>query len=217
MPSCKFISINSTRHCWALLVWNVSFRPFKENTLSSPGVGSIWTSSVCICHLHRGWSPLSHVFPFCTHSFPAFSVPYRNYWIPLVQLLWNKSDFVAAPPLKPQSDSPFILEIFSQFFWECQCYEPICGICTPFSILSEWRCSIVSDCNPMDCNLPCSSVRGIFQARVLEWVCHFLLQRIFPTQGSNPGLPHCKQDQLSHQGSPKTRKTRTKTKTKITP
>ena len=22
--------------------------------------------------------------------------------------------------------------------------------------------------------------------------CHFLLQRIFPTQGSNPGLPHCR-------------------------
>ena len=32
-----------------------------------------------------------------------------------------------------------------------------------------------------------------------------LLQRIFPTQGSNPGLPHCKQIlyQLSHKGSPK--------------
>ena len=32
-----------------------------------------------------------------------------------------------------------------------------------------------------------------------------LLQRIFPTQGSNPGLPHCRQIlyQLSHQGSPK--------------
>ena len=26
--------------------------------------------------------------------------------------------------------------------------------------------------------------------------CHFLLQRIFPTQGLNPGLPHCKQDAL---------------------
>ena len=24
-------------------------------------------------------------------------------------------------------------------------------------------------------------------------VCHFLLQGIFPTQGSNQGLPHCKQ------------------------
>ena len=25
-------------------------------------------------------------------------------------------------------------------------------------------------CNPMDCSPPCSSVHGIFQARVLEWV-----------------------------------------------
>ena len=34
--------------------------------------------------------------------------------------------------------------------------------------------------------------------------CHFLLQRIFPTQGSNPGLPHCRQTLycLSHQRSP---------------
>ena len=52
-------------------------------------------------------------------------------------------------------------------------------------------------CDPMDCNLPCSSVPGIFQARVL-------LQRIFQTQGSNPGLLHCRQTLycLSHQGSP---------------
>ena len=33
--------------------------------------------------------------------------------------------------------------------------------------------------------------------------CYFLPQRIFPSQGSNPGLPHCRQtlDPLSHQGS----------------
>ena len=32
-----------------------------------------------------------------------------------------------------------------------------------------------------------------------------LLQRIFPTQGSNPGLPHCRRilSQLSHKGSPR--------------
>ena len=37
--------------------------------------------------------------------------------------------------------------------------------------------------------------------------CHALLQGIFPTQGSNPGLPHCRQIlyQLSHQGSPQIR------------
>ena len=34
---------------------------------------------------------------------------------------------------------------------------------------------------------------------------HFLLQGIFPTQGSNLGLPHCRQTlyRLSHQGSPR--------------
>ena len=33
--------------------------------------------------------------------------------------------------------------------------------------------------------------------------CHFLLQGIFLTQGSNPGLPHCRQTlyHLSHRGS----------------
>ena len=36
------------------------------------------------------------------------------------------------------------------------------------------------------------------------WVgCHSLLQRTFPTQGSNPGLPHCRQIlyHLCHQGA----------------
>ena len=40
----------------------------------------------------------------------------------------------------------------------------------------------------MDCSPPGSSLHGILQARILEWVCHVLLQEIFPTQGSNPCL-----------------------------
>ena len=34
--------------------------------------------------------------------------------------------------------------------------------------------------------------------------CHCLLQEIFPTQGLNPGLPHCRETlyHLSHQGRP---------------
>ena len=41
-----------------------------------------------------------------------------------------------------------------------------------------------------------------FWPEILEWVA--FLQGIFPTQGSNPGLLHCKQIlyQLSHKGSP---------------
>ena len=57
-------------------------------------------------------------------------------------------------------------------------------------------------CDPMDCSLPGSSLHGIFQARILEWEAIILLQEIFPTQGSNPGLLHCGQTlyRLSHQG-----------------
>ena len=35
---------------------------------------------------------------------------------------------------------------------------------------SEVAQSCLTVCNPMDCGLPRSSVYGIFQARVLEWV-----------------------------------------------
>ena len=44
-------------------------------------------------------------------------------------------------------------------------------------------------CNPMDCSLH----HGIFHGKSTGVGCHFLLQGIFPTQGWNPGLQHCKQ------------------------
>ena len=48
-------------------------------------------------------------------------------------------------------------------------------------------------CNPRDCSLPGSSVHGILQARIPGVGSHSFLQRIFLTQGSNPGLLHCRQ------------------------
>ena len=59
-------------------------------------------------------------------------------------------------------------------------------------------------CNPMDCSPPDSFVHGILQARILGWVAIPLFQEIFPAQGSNLSLPHCRQIlyRLSHQGSP---------------
>ena len=56
-------------------------------------------------------------------------------------------------------------------------------------------------CDPID-----YTVHGILQARILEWVAFpFLLQRIFPTQGSHPGLLNCRRIlyQLTHKGSPR--------------
>ena len=48
-------------------------------------------------------------------------------------------------------------------------------------------------CDPMDFSSPGSSTHGILQARIMEWVSHAHLQGIFPIQGSNPVLPHCRQ------------------------
>ena len=55
-------------------------------------------------------------------------------------------------------------------------------------------CSVVSDSmEPMDCNLPGSSVHGISQAKNTGVGGQFLLPRIFSTQGSNPGLLYCRE------------------------
>ena len=55
-------------------------------------------------------------------------------------------------------------------------------------------------CDPMDSSQLSSSVHGIFQARILEWVAISFSRGVFPTQGSNLDLPHCRQTlyHLSH-------------------
>ena len=44
----------------------------------------------------------------------------------------------------------------------------------------------------MDCSLPGFSAHGILQVRILEWVAMPSSRGIFPIQGLNPGLPHCR-------------------------
>ena len=59
-------------------------------------------------------------------------------------------------------------------------------------------------CDAMDCSPPGSSVHGGSPGKNTGVGCHALLQGIFPTQGSNPGLPYCRRIlyHLNHQGSP---------------
>ena len=47
-------------------------------------------------------------------------------------------------------------------------------------------------CDPMNCRLRGSSVQGDSPGKNTGVSCHALLQGIFPTQESNPGLPHCR-------------------------
>ena len=60
--------------------------------------------------------------------------------------------------------------------------------------------SYLTLCDPIDCSPPDSSIYRILQARILEWVA-IPSSRGF-SQGSNPGLLHCRQILycLSHQG-----------------
>ena len=74
----------------------------------------------------------------------------------------------------------------------------ICWVCTK----SFQSCLTL--CNPMDYSPLGSSVHGDSPGKKECWVgCHALLQGIFPTQGLNPGFPHCRQIlyHRNHQGS----------------
>ena len=68
-------------------------------------------------------------------------------------------------------------------------------------VLVAQSCPTLYD--PIDCSPPGSSVHEILQARTLEWAAHSLLQegedlqKIFPTQGLNLGLPTLQADSLA--------------------
>ena len=70
-------------------------------------------------------------------------------------------------------------------------------------------CLVAQSClmlfDPVDCSLPGSSIHGDSPGKNSGVGCHALLQGIFPTQGSNPGLQYCRQIlyHLSHQGNQK--------------
>ena len=65
--------------------------------------------------------------------------------------------------------------------------------------------SCLTLCHPMNCSPPSSSVHGIFfSGKNTGAGCHFFLQGIFLTQGSNPHLLHWQAESIpqSHLGSP---------------
>ena len=70
-------------------------------------------------------------------------------------------------------------------------------------ILKEISPEYSTLCNPMNCSLLGSSIHGIFPGKSTGVGCHFLIKWIFPAQGSNSGLLHCRLMlyHLSYKGS----------------
>ena len=98
--------------------------------------------------------------------------------------------------------------VYSTFIHNCQNLETI------MISFSRWKdkcavlCLAAQSCLtlwPCRRSLPGSSVHGDSLGKNTGVGWHALLQGTLPTQGLNPGLPHCRQIiyQLSHQGSPR--------------
>ena len=94
---------------------------------------------------------------------------------------------------------PFLFNNISQMAFQVN---------TSLSLSSDSVClvaqSCLTVCDPMDYSPPGSSVHRDSPGKNFGESCHALLQGIFPTQGSNLGLPHFSQILycLGHQGSP---------------
>ena len=105
-----------------------------------------------------------------------------------------------------RDDAVNVLHSICQQIWQTQQWPQDWkrSVFIPIPKKSEVTQSCPTLWDPMDCSLSGSSVYGIFQARVLEWIAISFSRGIFPTQESNRGLPHCRQTlyRLSHQGSP---------------
>ena len=121
---------------------------------------------------------------------------------PIVCLFLSQS-IIVCPLTRSWTLGLISVSILIKFLWifmcKCLCRHIPSWVCESENII----CSTVSDSLwSMDCNPPGSSVHGISQARILEWVAFSFSKGIFLTQGSNPGLLHCRQIlyHLSHQG-----------------
>ena len=111
-----------------------------------------------------------------------------------------------------------ILELKSMHFFLQETYTPIhahthtsiyiligyiCMLCVKGSEVKVKSVSPVRLSDHMNCSLQGSSVRGIFQVRILEWAAISFSRGSSRPRGRTPALPHCRQTlyHLSHQRS----------------
>ena len=106
-----------------------------------------------------------------------------------------------------------ILASYTYTYTPHKCTSPhiytLIHTCTQYINIYTDTCLVVhlcpTLCNPMDCSSPESSVHEESPSKKTGVGCHFFLLGIFPTQGLNLGLLHCRQIlyHLSHKGSPR--------------
>ena len=115
-------------------------------------------------------------------------------WCPkhLWETVWYGNESTGSEPPQDPMGSLALLNALS-----------LCNVTSAVLCLAALQ-SLPTLCNTVDCSPPGSSVHRDSPGKNTGVGCHALIQGIFPTQGSNPGLLHCRQIlyHLSHQGSP---------------
>ena len=97
-------------------------------------------------------------------------------------------------------ESEALKELIFDLIYRLLHTEIFMGVCAMLCLVSP-SCPIL--CKSMDCSPPGSFVHRDSPGKNTGVHCHALLQGIFPTQGSNPGLLYCSQTlyRLNYQGS----------------
>ena len=114
---------------------------------------------------------------------------------------WRRHGILAHPPRMDESAIHHLIWSPNHRCCFVMCSSPMM---TSHGKVKVKSLSHVRLCNPMDCSLPGSSVHGIFQARILEWVTISVSRSSSRLMDWTAVLPHCRQTlyHLSHQGSP---------------
>ena len=110
---------------------------------------------------------------------PSMGFPRQEYWRELP--LPSPGDLLNS---EIKSVSPRLQILYLLSHWENPLYVH------SFILCAKSLQSCLALCNPMDCSPPDTSVRGILQVRILEWVAIPFFRRVSLTQGSKPHLLH---------------------------
>ena len=87
------------------------------------------------------------------------------------KILFFETQWTQVRQLHKNGSISFLMCYYQVFTLDCRGKQQTSGMVCQICVLVTQSCPTL--CNPMDCSLPGSSVRGIFQARILEWVVIF--------------------------------------------
>jgi len=176
-------------YCWSL-AWRI--KHYFTSVWDECNCAVVWAffGIAFLWDWNENW-PFPVLWPLL--SFPNF----LTYWVQHIQsIIFQDLKWLNWNSIREEANSDSMLEnvsftCFSMLLLLCACawlFSCVQLFVTPWTVVHQVPLAM-----------------GILHPVILEWVAMPSSRGIFPTQGSNPGLLHCRQIlcQLSQQGSPR--------------